>query len=227
MSGEVAAFWVFAVVALGAAIAMVTMRNVVHGALMLVLNLLAVAGLFLTLQSSFMAIVQVIVYAGAIMVLFLFVLMLLGVSRDDALMERRPSRRFAAWVLAAVLATAVALAFVGPYTGPSSVCGRGSDGVAADEQTCIGLDAALEDADDSSVVLIAERLFTRYTFAFEFVSLLLIVAIVGALMLGRRRDPPALIGEPAELEPLLADHELITLRSTAALLQTDATRAVD
>jgi multisubunit Na+/H+ antiporter MnhC subunit len=66
------------------------MRNIVHGALMLVLNLLAIAGLYLTLESSFLSIIQVLVYAGAIMVLFLFVIMLLGVDRDDLLVEPAP-----------------------------------------------------------------------------------------------------------------------------------------
>ncbi len=78
---EIILFWVFAVIALGAGIAMVMMRNIVHAALMLVLNLLSIAALFLGLQSSFLGIAQVIVYAGAIMVLFLFVIMLLGVAR--------------------------------------------------------------------------------------------------------------------------------------------------
>jgi hypothetical protein len=64
------------------------MRNIVHGALMLVVNLLAIAGLYLTLESSFLSIIQVLVYAGAIMVLFLFVIMLLGVDRDDLLVVR-------------------------------------------------------------------------------------------------------------------------------------------
>src|SRR6056297_624397 len=84
-SAEVVGFWVFAVLALGSALAVVTMRNIVHAGLMLVINLLAIAGLYLTLESSFLSIVQVLVYAGAIMVLFLFVVMLIGVDRDDAL----------------------------------------------------------------------------------------------------------------------------------------------
>ena len=76
LTGEVLAFVVFAGIALGAAVAVVSMRNLVHGALMLVIHLLAVAGLYLTLESQFLAIVQVLVYAGAIVVLFLFVIVM-------------------------------------------------------------------------------------------------------------------------------------------------------
>jgi hypothetical protein len=79
-TAEIVMFWVFAVMALGAGIAVISMRNIVHGALMLVVNLLAVAGLYVTLESPFLGIIQVLVYGGAIMVLFLFVIMLLGVS---------------------------------------------------------------------------------------------------------------------------------------------------
>ena len=200
---EITMFWILAVVAVGSAIALVTMRNVVHAALMLVLNLLAIAGLYLVLESSFLAIVQVIVYAGAIMVLFLFVIMLLGVSRDDALMERSGLRRAGAWVLTAAFIGVITFAFVGPYTSPASNCGPApAVATPADPEApspppaprrpgsvaCRGLAAANADADDSSVVLVAETLFTRYTFVFEFISLLLIVAIAGALVMARRRE---------------------------------------
>ena len=93
---EAVLFWVFAAIALGSAVAVVALRNVVHAALMLVVNLLSVAALYLGLQSSFLSIVQVIVYAGAIVVLFLFVIMLLGVDRDEVLTERIPWQRPAA-----------------------------------------------------------------------------------------------------------------------------------
>jgi NADH-quinone oxidoreductase subunit J len=194
-TAEVVLFWVLSVVAVGGAIAMVTFRNVVHGALMLVLNFFAIAGLFLVLQSSFLAAVQLIVYAGAIMVLFLFVIMLLGVSRDDLLVERDRWARVGAWALGLLLVAAVAFVFVGPFTGEASVCPQAADGAAAAGAAggtvpCTGLAEQL-DAAGGSVDFAAQRLFTRYTFAFEFVSLLLIVAVVGALLVGRRTEPPA------------------------------------
>lgn len=183
-------FWVGSVVAIGGAVAMVTMRNVVHGALMLVVSLFGVAALFLNLQTSFLAVVQVIVYAGAIVVLFLFVIMLLGVSRDDLLVPRDRVARVGGWLLAGLIVAAVAFVFVDDFTGPASVCGEApvaADVVGEDVGTCVGFGDQLAE-EEGSVGLVARRLFTRYTFAFEFVSLLLIVAIVGAMVVGRRRD---------------------------------------
>ncbi|HEX2027281.1 MAG TPA: NADH-quinone oxidoreductase subunit J [Nitriliruptorales bacterium] len=190
-TAEVIGFWVFSVIALGGGIAMITFRNVVHGALMLVANFFAIAGLFLLLDSAFLGIIQIIIYAGAIMVLFLFVIMLLGVVRDDLLIERDRWLRAGAWTLGLLLVASVAVVFVGPYTADPSVCGSAGEVVPGSaEVRCAGLAEALRDTEQGSVGFAAERLFTRYTFAFEFVSLLLVVAIVGALLVGRRREPP-------------------------------------
>jgi len=187
LSGEVLAFVVFAGIALGAAIAVVSMRNLVHGALMLVIHLLAVAGLYLTLESQFLAIVQVLVYAGAIVVLFLFVIMLLGVDRDDLLIVG-DRRRVAGIVLIGLLVTgAMTAAFVGPYTSEASVCG--SDVVAiGTQQPCVGLEAAKGPDDEAGVAFLGRRMFTRYTLVFELSAVLLTVATIGAVILARRRD---------------------------------------
>lgn len=186
-TAETIVFYVFAVIALGSGIAVITLRNIVHGALMLVLNLLAIAGLYLALESSFLSIVQVLVYAGAITVLFLFVIMLLGIDRDDLLSVT--SRRNAVLASAAVslIAGALLLALVGPYTGDASLCNQGATSGAGG--ACVGLEAALADQENGSVSFIGERLFTRYTFAFELAALLLVVATIGATVLGQRRDP--------------------------------------
>ena len=187
LTGEVLAFVVFAGIALGAAVAVVTMRNLVHGALMLVIHLLAVAGLYLTLESQFLAVVQVLVYAGAIVVLFLFVIMLLGVDRDDLLIVS--DRRRVAGIVAAglIVAGAMTAAFVGPYTGEASVCGSGVAAVGS-EQPCIGLEAAKGPDDGAGVAFLGRRLFTRYTLVFELSAVLLTVATIGAVILARRRD---------------------------------------
>jgi NADH:ubiquinone oxidoreductase subunit 6 (subunit J) len=102
------------------------MRNLVHGALMLVIHLLAVAGLYLTLESQFLAVVQVLVYAGAIVVLFLFVIMLLGVDRDDLLIVG--DRRRVAGIVAAglLVAGAMTAAFVGPTRASRRYAARAS-----------------------------------------------------------------------------------------------------
>jgi len=184
---EPIAFIVFAGVALGAAIAVIAMRNLVHAALMLVIHLLAVAGLYLTLESQFLAVVQVLVYAGAIVVLFLFVIMLLGVDRDDLLITG--DRRAIAGVVAAglVIAGSLTFAFVGPYTGEASVCGSGVAPVGI-EQPCVGLEGVLAADDDAGVAFLGRRLFTRYTLVFELSAVLLTVATIGAVILARRRD---------------------------------------
>jgi NADH-quinone oxidoreductase subunit J len=183
-TAEAVLFWVFAVIAVGAGIAVVSMRNIVHAALMLVVNFLSIAALYLGLQSSFLSIVQVIVYAGAIVVLFLFVIMLLGVRRDDLLGTASGLRSLGA-VLVGVLLAGALLAVVGADTlTTASACGaQATDGGAGAVQ-CAGLDGA-----GDSVRFVASSLFTRWTFVFELSALLLVVATLGALVLGRRKDP--------------------------------------
>src|SRR5690606_16297185 len=143
---EVVLFVLFGGLALGAGVAVVTMRNVVHAALMLVLNFLSIAALYLTLQSPFLSIIQVIVYAGAIMVLFLFVIMLLGVDRDDLLFEVRRRQQVGAVFGAALVAGMLLFGVVGTYTSPDSRCGAQAPGEVAassSSQPCVGLDDAL------------------------------------------------------------------------------------
>lgn len=223
-TAEVVLFIVFATIALGAAIAVVTMRNIVHAALMLVLNFLSIAALFLGLQSSFLAIGQVIVYAGAIMVLFLFVIMLLGVDRDDLLTADSGRTRVLAVLGAAAVAGVLLFGFAGTYTGSGSLCG---DQAPADApinvQPCVGLDDVL--ADEGSVSFIANRMFGRYTFPFELAAVLLTVATVGAMVLGRRTesdqdDDPAF--EPSAALPDPDDPETVAV---AAALSEDGASA--
>ena len=189
-TAEVVLFCVFAVIALGAGIAMVSMRNIVHAALMLVVNFLSVAALFLGLQSSFLAIGQVIVYAGAIMVLFLFVIMLLGVDRDDLLVGGARRTQVLAVLGCALVAGVLLFGFAGTYTGAESRCGSQAPADVArtaDTQPCVGLDAALEEG-GGAVGVLADRMFGRYTFPFELAAVLLTVATVGAMVLGKRVD---------------------------------------
>lgn len=190
-TAEAVMFWVFAAIGIGAGIAMITMKNIVHAALMLVLNFLAIAALYLALQSSFLGIVQIIVYAGAIMVLFLFVIMLLGVDRDDLLFDTKRWHKIGAVAMTVLLAGALLYTFGGDYLTADSACGsqapveRSDPGAAR----CVGLDQALADNEGGAVGVVADRLFTRWTFPFEAASLLLVVATIGALVLGRRNDP--------------------------------------
>lgn len=196
---EAVSFWVFAVLALGSALAVVAMRNIVHAALMLVLNLLAIAGLYLTLQATFISIVQVLVYAGAIMVVFLFVIMLIGVDRDD-LLTSAPGTRVAASLVAVALVGTLTLGFVGPFTSAASVCG--SDAVpGVGEVACVGFDEVYAEDDASGVAFLGLRLYTRYTWPFELSALLLTVATIGAVILARRRDLAPEDVDDADAEP--------------------------
>ena len=167
---ELITFVILAPVAVLAALGMVLNRNAVYSALLLVVNFFCLAAFYVLLQAQFLAVVQVIVYAGAIMVLFLFVLMLLGVSREDVLKETIKGQRPIAAVLVALLLAGVVLAlFAKPFSGAGADLNKVANG--------------------DNVRAIGQLLFTRYVFAFEATGLLLVVAAVGALVLGRRRRP--------------------------------------
>lgn len=162
-------FLIFGAIALGAALGMVVQRNAVHAALLLVVNLLAVAVLFLTLGAEFLFVSQIIVYAGAIVVLFLFVIMLLGVDRSEILSE---PRRFQTRQL--VLGGIVALALVGGFAGVIS-------------SARLGAQLPTAAAGFGSAESIGELLFRTYLLPFEVTGLLLLVATIGILMLAKRR----------------------------------------
>ncbi|MDM4722091.1 NADH-quinone oxidoreductase subunit J [Micromonospora sp. WMMA1363] len=170
--GEAVTFWLLAPLALLGAIGMVAARNAVHSALWLVLTMLCL-GVFYVLQAGpFIGMVQIIVYTGAIMMLFLFVLMLVGRDATDSLIETLRGQRVAAVVLGVGFA---ALVGTGVY--------RALDGGAA-----AGLTAANA---EGNVQGIARLLFTKYVFAFELTSALLITAAVGAMVLAhieRRKE---------------------------------------
>lgn len=185
---ETVLFVVMSVLALGSALAVIMLRNVVHAALMLVVNLLAIAGLFLGLQSPFLSVIQILVYGGAIMVLFLFVIMLLGVGQDDLLVTGLSSR-ILALAGAAVLSGAILFSFVGPYTSAASICGPDAgDPTELTDVRCYGLDRAYDRSDGSGAAFLGGTLFTRYTYPFELSAVLLTVATIGAVLLARRRD---------------------------------------
>jgi len=165
---ELIIFVILAPVSVLTALGMVLNRNAVYSALLLVVNFFCLAVFYVLLQAQFLAVVQVIVYAGAIMVLFLFVLMLLGISNEDVLKETiRGQRPVAAVLVALLLAGVVWALFTKPFSGAGVDLNRVANG--------------------DNVRAIGQLLFTRYVFAFEAVGLLLVVAAVGALVLGKRR----------------------------------------
>ena len=168
-------FVVAGATALAGAFGVVLSRNPVHAALSLVVTLFGVAVLFVSEQAQFLAVVQVIVYAGAIVVLFLFVIMLLGVDKEEAI-EAEPlkAQRPVAVLLGALLLTELGL-LAGLHFGNI-----------ADPALQPGINAV--DSHQQNVAQLAQVIFTRYLFPFEATSVLLVIAVVGAVVLARRPD---------------------------------------
>jgi len=163
-TGEQWAFWILGSVAVIGALGMVLARNAVHSALWLVLTMLCLGFLYVVNSAPFLGAVQIIVYTGAIMMLFLFVLMLVGRDASDSLIETLRGQRVAAIVLGIGFAVLVG-------TGLAHSLG---------DTPMVGLTAANA---DGNVQGLAKLLFTRYVFAFEVTSALLITAAVGAMVL--------------------------------------------
>lgn len=166
---NVVLFAVLAIVAVIGALGLVLGRNSVHSALFLVVTLFCVAVLYLTLSAEFLAIVQVIVYAGAIMVLFLFVITLLNPLRSEA---EEPTAPYPIWLAPLLGIVLLAEAAIVVLAG----LGRTS------------LPAVAPNVDwADNVHLIGLLLYSQYLFPFEVTSILLLVAIVGATVLTKRR----------------------------------------
>ncbi|MGJ6964990.1 NADH-quinone oxidoreductase subunit J [Streptosporangium sp. G11] len=166
--GETITFWVLAVVSVGAALGLVFSRKAVYSALMLGVVMLSLAVLYAVQDAPFLAAVQIIVYTGAVMMLFLFVLMLVGVDSADSLVETIKGQRL--WASVAGLSFAALLAL-----------GVGNATFAAPT----GLAGAVKEA-GGNVPSLAQLIFTRYVFAFEVTSALLITAALGAMVLAHR-----------------------------------------
>ncbi len=182
-------FFAGALMILAGAIGVIAWRNPVHSALSLVLTLFGVAVLFIEQQAEFLAAVQVIVYAGAIVVLFLFVIMFLGVDRTEDLRQEPlvGQRVFAALLVLVVVISVIALgtesswlggahSVVGPNIGPYE-----------------------------NVNSLGRAVFTTYLFAFEATAALLIIAVVGAVVLARRSGSTTSDDELGSTEPEAAD----------------------
>jgi NADH-quinone oxidoreductase subunit J len=160
-------FAFFAVLAVGSAILMVTRRNIVHGAIFLITALLATAGIFLQLDAQFLFVVQIILYVGGIMVLFVFVIML--VNLDVSLRQIQFNRqKWVAGILALVLAAQV---FFALWLGRSA----------------IRLPAHAERITPKNTEAVGEALFQHYMLPFEIASVLLLVAMIGAVVMAKRR----------------------------------------
>jgi NADH-quinone oxidoreductase subunit J len=162
---EAAAFYTLAVLILGFGALVITAKSTVHSVLFLVADFLCVAALYVTLQAQFLAVIQVMVYAGGIVVLYLFVVMLVNLKRPpEAHSDPRRQGRLGFVMAVAVLAELVAIFAVG-WAKPATAAGALSP---------------------NNVEQIGRALYTDYLIPFELASILLLVAMIGAIILAKR-----------------------------------------
>ncbi len=160
------AYWILAIVSVAAAIAMVLARRAVHCAVLLAVVMLSLAGLYIMLGAPFLAFVQIIVYTGAVLMLFLFVLMIVGITAADSIIETIRGQRM--WAALSGIALLVLL---------SLVIGHAEIGPAAPNSAKFG---------NGNVTTLANLIFTKYLYPFEITSALLIIAAIGAMVLAHR-----------------------------------------
>lgn len=159
-------FWILAILATGAALAMILVRRAVHCAINLAVVMLCLATMYAMQGAPFLAFVQIIVYTGAVLMLFLFVLMLIGISSADSIVETIKGQRAAAGLAAIglfiILVLGIGHAAIGPAHKPTGANGTGN------------------------LTGLAQLIFTTYVFPFEVTGALLITAAVGAMVLAHR-----------------------------------------
>lgn len=160
-------FIFLAVLAIASGLMVVISKNTVNSALFLVLNMMSLAGLFLLLKAQFLAVIQILVYAGAIMVLFLFVIMLLNVDEEESLFSKFRFKYFVAFILGAGVFSQI-LYSLGSFS---------------DTLPTVSPDMASV----GTVESVGEVLFTQYLLPFELTAILLTSAIVGALIVAQHK----------------------------------------
>ena len=165
------AFYLFGAVAIVASLLVIAQRNPIYSVLLLIGSFGALSGLYVLLDAPFVAVIQIIVYAGAIMVLFLFVIMLLGVDREESLLERLKGQR----VVAIALGVGIAVELI--------VAIRAGIGFAT--KAPADFDAVVNRGGNAAAI--ARVLFREYFFPFEVTSVLLIVAAIAVVVLASRR----------------------------------------
>lgn len=163
-------FIFLAILAVAAALAMVISKNTVNSALFLVLNMVALAGTFILLQAQFLAVIQILVYAGAIMVLFLFVIMLLNIDEEESLFDKFRFKYFVAFLLGVGILSQIIYG-IGSFTDTLPT-------------------VAPEMAEVGTVEAVGDVLFTDYLLPFELTAILLTAAVVGALLVAQRKIKP-------------------------------------
>jgi len=183
-SGETALFWVLAPLMVFGALGLLFARRAVHAALGIVLVMISLAFLYTAQEAPFLGVVQVVVYTGAVMMLFLFVLMLVGVDNSDSLVETLKGQR---WI-GAILGLGIAAALIGVIRTATFDQARGLTAPNA----------------DSNPVGVARVIFGQDIFAFEVVGVLLITAALGALVLTHRQRLVPRVGQKERADARVA-----------------------
>ncbi|MDP2302290.1 MAG: NADH-quinone oxidoreductase subunit J [Ignavibacteria bacterium] len=168
MNLEIILFVIFSAIAVVSSVLMVTRRNAIMSALFLILNFGALSGLYLTLHAQFIAVVQVIVYAGAIMVLFLFVIMLLRPADDKGLLEEHPKMKWFAIGIGVFIFLQLAFVILFSSTVGSIV-------------------QAPNNIEIGTIQSIGKELYTKYLIPFEAAAFLLLAAAIGAIVLAKKK----------------------------------------
>jgi len=197
-------FWILAVASVGAALAMILVRRAVHCAIMLAVVMLCLATMYAMEGAPFLAFVQIIVYTGAVLMLFLFVLMLIGISNADSIVETIKGQRLAAGLAAIGLLVLLALTIGHAAIGPAPPQNAGNN--------------------VNNLTGIAQLIFTTYVFPFEVTGALLITAAVGAMVLAHReRETPGVyaLHDAADRPALLPDGSTSELSVSSALSPRD------
>ena len=174
MGSEQLAFYAFAAIAVFGSLFVIAQRNPIYSVLALVAAFFGLSGLYVLLEAPFVAIVQIIIYAGAIMVLFLFVVMLLNVPREDAAEWDQTHPLYRPWPMR--IGSVLALALIGQL------------GWAVWKTPGVREAIGAQSAAASDVAQLGRVLFTDYMFAFEVTSILILASMVGAVILARRQS---------------------------------------
>ncbi len=180
------AFWILAPVMVLAALGILFVRKAVHAALLLAVVMISLAILYAVLEAPFLFVVQIIVYTGAILMLFLFVLMLVGVDASDSVVETIRGHRMLAWLGGLILGAVLVIGL---------------------SQITLGTSVGLEEANgEGNIQALANILFSKYVFAFETTSALLITAAVGAMVLAHRERLTPKPGQAALAQQRVRDY---------------------
>ncbi len=171
MNLELALFIVLGLMAVVSALMVVSRRSPITATMFLVMHFITLGGLYLLLNAQFMAVIQILVYAGAIMVLVVFVIMLLNLGSEEALSEKVTKRESVSIMLSMLMGGGIVLAVT-----------RAVFPHATDKASAAVANGTIE--------AVGKALFTRYVFPFEMISLVLLAATVGAVVLTRRKVQP-------------------------------------